>query len=339
MSRLFASTFTQLALIALSLLLLIAAPSAHAQWLVYETTFDADQDTSVNFSHYTGAYLIAPIHGGTSSLIFVTSEGGQFYAVAEDSARFFIAVNAKGRRAVFSAKTENGTALAIYQAGGPINSSITYAVPGQQRAEGIATTLTGQLMASDDESTTTTPAADGSLGMVGSAIITAQIRPDLSAMLNKHAKTMTDSVDMMAGLLEQIGYTPDDGGQEHPPADELPVALPSEAASTALPTAVAVETVAAAVAPAPAQAPASTIIKTSRGQKLSLPVTPGRPIYGTATTPPAPTAAPPRMAPTPRNTPPDDSNIDSRLFPPDSHLEMERTAARQTPQYHPYPDK
>jgi hypothetical protein len=65
-----------------ALLWLGAAAAASAEWLVYELKF-APVEESVNFSHYSGAYLVAPLKGGPASIILTTEEGGRFYAHAE----------------------------------------------------------------------------------------------------------------------------------------------------------------------------------------------------------------------------------------------------------------
>lgn len=65
-------------------------------------------------------------------------------------------------------------------------------------------------LASDDESTKT-PAADGSLGMIGRASIIGALRQDLTQIVNQTAVTMNDSVSQIVGLLEKYNYKADVG--------------------------------------------------------------------------------------------------------------------------------
>jgi len=180
---------------------------ASAQWLVYELRFSPEED-SVNFSFYTGAYLIAPAQGGPATMILTTEEGGRFYAVAEGGGKFFMAANALARKAVFSAAALTGTSQAFYSASGWLNRSLLLGSPSGARSWRVAETLSGRLMAADDESETG-PAADGSVGMTGSALITGILREDLTANATGNFTTHSGAVNYIVELLEKYGYEPD----------------------------------------------------------------------------------------------------------------------------------
>lgn len=207
-----------------SLILLFLAISsvAQAQWLVYELRFK-EEAGSVNFSFYTGAYVVAPLKGGAASIVFTTETGGSYYAVSENSLRYYIAANQGVKQAVLSAFTINGTAQAFYSASGYFDSTIDYTEEGVARSGSVATSLAGMLLASDDESIKG-PATDGSLGMIGRATMTATLRQDLTQITNGSAITMSDAVKSVVGLLEKYGYHPDVGD------------VPSESTATAATT-------------------------------------------------------------------------------------------------------
>ena len=206
--------------------LLLGSSALHAQWLVYDIRFQADAETSVNFGPYSGAYLIAPIEGGTASMIFVTEDGGRFYAVAPSSARYFIATNVARRRAVISALSQNGTSQVMYQASGELNSTMSYTLGGQRRGARVSLDLTGTLLASDTEAEAQVPGADASIGMVGTASMKGTLRVDLSRILNQNEAPMADAVGMVVGLLEKYGYQAEEGSL----AVE-PLAVPSVSAA------------------------------------------------------------------------------------------------------------
>ncbi len=192
-----------------ALLWLAALGCAPAQWLVYELTFTQEEE-SVNFSCYKSAYLIVPAQGGQSTMILTTEEGGSYYAVAESSAKYFVAANATSRKAVFSAASMSGNSQALYTAAGHLNRSLLLETPSGMTTLRVAEALDGRLLAADDESDKG-PSADGSYGMVGSAFITGMLREDLTAQATLNFTTLNGATSYIIELLEKYGYTPDVG--------------------------------------------------------------------------------------------------------------------------------
>ncbi|MCB1226860.1 MAG: hypothetical protein KDK99_13675 [Verrucomicrobiales bacterium] len=209
------------------LLMLGVVGSARAQFLVYELTFEVNANESVNFQFYSGAYVVAPLDGGAASLILTTEEGGYFYSCAPEAARFFFAANPQSQQVVLSALALNGSAQALYTARGAVNHTLTLPQGENWRAYRVAQELQGRLIAADDDSASG-PLADGSLGMVGTAVIHGVLREDLTTNANQFA-TQTDAMWYLVGLLERYGYVAE-GGQARPAADESTDA-PSEASA------------------------------------------------------------------------------------------------------------
>lgn len=192
-----------------ALLWVLGLTGASAQWFIYELRFTPEAD-SVNFSFYSGAYVIAPAQGGAATIILTTEEAGRFYAVAEESGKFFVAANAQARKAVFSAAALTGTSQAFYSASGYLNRSLLLKGPSGARSWRVAEQITGRLMASDDESERG-PAPDGSYGVVGNALITGLLREDLTANATAGFSTQSGVTSYIVELLEKYGYTPDSG--------------------------------------------------------------------------------------------------------------------------------
>ncbi|MDB6118992.1 MAG: hypothetical protein JWO08_2773 [Verrucomicrobiaceae bacterium] len=188
-----------------ALLLVLGSMSASAQWAVYDMRMVADEESSVNFVHYSGVYVVAPLAGGQASLIFTTEADGRNYAVAENAARLFVAGNAGKARAVISAVASSGTSQSMYQASGPLNNTRSYVIRGDKRVAIIASDLYGQLMTSDNEHFAV-PAIDGSLGVVGLASFKGFFRKDLSDRADAEAPTMGQAVEIITTLLEKYGY-------------------------------------------------------------------------------------------------------------------------------------
>lgn len=195
----------------ISCFFLCAAPAARAQWVVYDARVTPVVEVSENFVPYTGIYFIAPVTGGTASMILLTEDGGRFYSVSENGARYFTAAGQVGRLAVLSALANGGTAQAMYQCVGILNSTLSYTKKGVREGGRVSTSMLGHMLASDDESLAATPGPDGSIGMVGTAQINATLRIDLSRILNENDLTMSQAVASIVGLLEKYGYQPDDG--------------------------------------------------------------------------------------------------------------------------------
>jgi hypothetical protein len=192
-----------------ALLWLAALGCAPAQWLVYELTFTQEEE-SVNFSCYKSAYLIVPAQGGQATMVLTTEDGGNYYAVAESSAKYFVAANTTSRKAVFSAVSMSGNSQALYTAAGHLNRSLLLETPSGMTTLRVAEALDGRLLAADDESDKG-PSADGSYGMVGSAFITGMLREDLTAQATRNFTTLNGATSYIIELLEKYGYTPDVG--------------------------------------------------------------------------------------------------------------------------------
>ncbi|MES2505462.1 MAG: hypothetical protein V4599_02090 [Verrucomicrobiota bacterium] len=208
------STTRFIPLFCAALLWLAGAAAAPAQWLVYELRFTPEEE-SVNFSFYTGGYVVVPAGGGEATIVLTTEEGGRFYAVAESSGKYFVAANASVRKAVFAAAAFTGTSQAFYTASGPMNRSLLLNGSTGSQSWRVAESLTGRLMAADDESVTG-PAADGSFGVVGSALITGTLREDLTANVSSTFGSQNVATAYIIELLEKYGYTPDDGSLPAP---------------------------------------------------------------------------------------------------------------------------
>lgn len=189
---------------------LAGAAACQAQWLVYELQFTPEAE-SVNFTSYRSAYLVVPANGGAATMVLTTDEGGQYYAVADSGAKFFLAANSTQRKAAFSALAVAGNSQALYTASGHLNRSLLLDGPdGSPKVLRVAENLSGRLMAADDESDKG-PADDGSIGMIGSALITGTLREDLTGIVTQHFTSLQLATAYITELLEKYGYAPDQG--------------------------------------------------------------------------------------------------------------------------------
>jgi hypothetical protein len=216
------STYRLFPFVCAALLWLFGVAGASAQFLVYELRFTPEAE-SVNFSFYTGGYIVVPAQGGAATIVLTTEEEGRFYAVAESSGKYFVAANANVRKAVFAAGAVTASSQSFYTASGPMNRSLLLRSEGTERSWRVAESLTGRLMTADDESLSG-PAPDGSFGVIGSAVIQATLREDLTGNASAAFKTQNAATAYLVELLEKYGYAPDEGSLAGP------VITPEEAA-------------------------------------------------------------------------------------------------------------
>jgi hypothetical protein len=187
----------------------LLSTAAQAHWFVYELKFTPEEEDSVNFGFYTGAYMLAPVRGGPASLIFTSEDAeGRFFAVSGESARFFTTANASSRRLVISALAMRGSSQAFYTASGTVNQTLTIPTDKGYVSYRTASKITGRLLAADDDSEALTLPADGSLGMIGSALISGSLRSDLTLNACRFASQEDATLDLI-GLLEHYGYQPE----------------------------------------------------------------------------------------------------------------------------------
>lgn len=212
--------------------LLFATP-AKAQWVVYDLRINPVVEVSENFTPYTGLYVIAPVTGGAASMVFLTEDGGRFYNVSENGARYFTAAGPVGRLAVISAFAQVGTARTMYQCVGQLNTPVPYTLKGQPQEGRASTSMLGNMLAADDESLFATPGPDGSIGMVGTGTIAGTLRVDLSRILNQKELSMAQAVAHLTGLLEKYGYRPE--SQEPAPTPASPEPAPAEESASLFP--------------------------------------------------------------------------------------------------------
>jgi|GEM_PF-1533734 hypothetical protein len=200
-----------LSLMLMSLWALAIMPAA-SQWLVYELQLTPQED-SVNFDTYKAGYLMVPAKGGVASLVLI-DEAQRRYAGSESCGKFFSLFNPSQQRAAFSALAIHGQSQALYAASGALDRSLVLATPGNpETVVRVAEFLQGGLLVADDESDRG-PAADGSLGVMGGAIIEGRLREDLSSVLSAQFGQPRSAFAHLVELLEKYGYSPDDGSAQ-----------------------------------------------------------------------------------------------------------------------------
>lgn len=198
-------------LITLSLLL----AEAEGQIAVYQGGFDR-VGSSVNFSYYERAFLVADFDEGTGSFLFLDiiangpNGSRRVYAEAADAVNIFVAVKrdrdgGKTRKLVMRAIADNGTAQAYYLGVGELKTTIEgnqSQLPVEVRAP---KTLKGHVLSSDDESDLALPANSG-LGSAGAAEFSFHLDETRTRKANRTAQTVADTIAEIITEMEKMGF-------------------------------------------------------------------------------------------------------------------------------------
>jgi hypothetical protein len=189
--------------------LLASAPQAQAQALVYSLQIQPESG-GINFHFYDSGFLVVPAQGGDASFIFtIEQDGRRSYASSEGGGRYFLALRSNGQqRAVFSSLSNLVGAQAAYLIHGETKDTLRLSVNRFTVSVPVAPTLRGHLLASDDEAGAQ-PASDGSVGVAGSAAITARLDLTRTRQASDRALDVTATLAALIEGLEARGYTDD----------------------------------------------------------------------------------------------------------------------------------
>lgn len=136
----------------LSLVLLLGSVAgSHAQLVVYKLNFDQAGET-INYRPYQGGYYVAPVNGGTGSLILTLTTGGvkNYYTYA-NFGELFVAVKADSRKAVLSATAANTVSTTTFFAIGSADERLQLTTRSSDGDIFVARTLTGYAVSADSE--------------------------------------------------------------------------------------------------------------------------------------------------------------------------------------------
>lgn len=194
----------------LAVMFIGATPAAHGQALIYDLEIEPEEG-GVNFEFFDRGFLVVPGQGGDASLIFYSERNGlRLYARADEGGRYFLAIRANGqKRAVFSALVAFGGVEVAYLVHGQARETMRLNVNRFDVRIPVAPTLRGHLLASDDEADVVEPAFDGSVGVAGSAAITARLNDTRTKRASDLNEDIPAIIDGLVEALEARGFTQD----------------------------------------------------------------------------------------------------------------------------------
>lgn len=189
---------------------LILAQESQGQVLVYRLSFEKAGE-SINYSPYQGGYYIAPVNGGTGTLVLTRSVGGKKYFTYANFGELFVALKENVRKAVLSATAANSVSTTTFFAIGETDDKLDVATRFADETL-VATELKGWAVSADSERDlpfSSTNATD--IGVAGASILTCKLDQGLTNGAIALGRSVADEVTVLTDELESQGYA--DGKQ------------------------------------------------------------------------------------------------------------------------------
>jgi hypothetical protein len=184
----------------------IAGP-ASAQLVVYTLQFKPTGE-SINYRSYQSGYYVAPITGGTGSLVLMLTTGGQkqFFTYS-NFGELFVAMNGGDRKTVLSATAANTVSTTTFYAIGTANDRVTVKTRAAESQVYVANKLTGYSVSADSERDLPFSSAGSTdVGVAGAAFLTASFDEGRSTAANRENRTLAAEVTEIETFLTSKGY-------------------------------------------------------------------------------------------------------------------------------------
>lgn len=193
----------------------IQPPSeADAQVIVYRLEFKHKDGYNVDF--FNGGYLAAPLLGGAGNFLLTAIDNGRrVLDTSPGSGAYFYARDGDKRYGVISATVGSGandSRGGSYVAHGPVNKTLSFATPTAGYSIRVASKLTGESIAADDEGGEAK--FNGSVGTINFSELTIHLDEGLTKQYNEKGFSLEEVTLRLTRLLRWRGYaTPktDDG--------------------------------------------------------------------------------------------------------------------------------
>jgi hypothetical protein len=183
-----------------------ATATASGPVAVYRLAFEETGD-SVNYRPYQNGYYIAPINGGSGSLILTLITGNQRqYFSYEAFGELFVAVDGKEKKMVLSATAANNVSTTVFYAIGKTEKEIEVESRNATSKVKVAEKMTGYAVSADSEKDLPFAGAGTSVGVAGVSILTAKLDETLTNVAIRDNVSVATEVDEIIDILEAAGY-------------------------------------------------------------------------------------------------------------------------------------
>lgn len=176
--------------------------------VVYKLTFDVSGET-INYRPYQGGYYIAPIEGGTGSLILTLTTGGvkTFYTYA-NFGELFVAVKGDKRKVVLSATAANTVSTTTFFAIGTADERRHLETRSSDGDVFTAEVLKGYAVSADSEQDLPYGSSSANdIGVAGVSYLTAKLDDGLTEDAINNNRTLSVEVTEIQTMLMDDGYT------------------------------------------------------------------------------------------------------------------------------------
>lgn len=198
------SRFLRVFLLAIAALL-IASP-LRAQVVVYKLSFEQTGD-SINYRPYQNGYYIAPLEGGTGSLILTLVTGGQRqYFTYTSFGDLFVALKGENKKMVLSATATNDVSTTTFYAIGTADKEIEVESRNATSQVKVAGKMVGYSVSADSEKDLPFSGAGTSVGVAGVSVLTAKFDEQSTNDAIKNSLDVAGQVTAITTELEGNGY-------------------------------------------------------------------------------------------------------------------------------------
>lgn len=192
----------------LPLLLALFSVPAAAQLAVYKLDFNPTGE-SINYRSYQSGYYVAPMTGGTGSLVLMLTTGGvkQYFTYA-NFGEMFVAVNGADRKVVFTATAANTVSTTTFYAIGSANERVTVETRAAESQVYVAQKISGYSVSADSERDLPFSSAGSTdVGVAGAAFLTGTFDTGRTAAANRENRTLALEITEIETFLTSKGYT------------------------------------------------------------------------------------------------------------------------------------
>lgn len=175
--------------------------------VVYRLAFSPAGE-SINYRPYQGGYYIAPIMGGTGSLILTLTTGGQkrFYTYA-NFGELFVAVKGENRKTVLSAAASNTVSTTTFYAIGDADEKMDVESRSADSDVYVAKLLTGYSVSADSERDLPFASSSASdVGVAGASFLRCSLDEGLTKDALKQSRGLSAEVTAIQTQLTEKGY-------------------------------------------------------------------------------------------------------------------------------------
>ncbi len=173
---------------------------------VFRLSFEQTGD-SINYRPYQGGYYVAPLEGGTGSLVLTLVTGNQRqYFTYEAFGEVFVAVNGNEKRMVLSATATNTVSTTVFYAIGKTEKELHVESRNATSDVKVAEKMTGYAVSADSEKDLPFSGSGTSAGVAGASVLTARLDESLTKVALRDSLDVSAELDAIVTILEGAGY-------------------------------------------------------------------------------------------------------------------------------------